>query len=456
MVDWTQTLAPASYRGVPFYVRTDNYASGRRIGVHEFPFNDAPFLEDLGQKPVTFDITGYLASDGVLFDEQNLRAAFEAQGAGTLIMPSHGAFLARAEDFRFDFAKDELGYTAFTCKFIRDTNAPALTSVNMLANLVFVGGDALVAAAGGLFAGLNFGGFDGLSNLVGGLSAFGALNSLVGGLAGLPSGLDSGLGLVGNAGALATNLAEFASQPVANNSLLGEAQASLQSIIADFDAIRQSVTLDPAISASLRDGFASLAQNVPSLLTASDVDASFLPTLATSVRDLSGAMDPAVAEQIFGALLDTPPQVMADSYVAPSDVVAANNQIVLLRTQRMVVFAAYTDAIANRQYGARPDAIATRGQLATRLDIALHEVNGTNDADVGDALSDLAGRTVEYLSRTILNLAPVVIVSAPLTMPALWWAQRLYGDAGRADELVARNQVKHPAFMPVQFEALAS
>ena len=40
-------------------------------------------------------------------------------------------------------------------------------------------------------------------------------------------------------------------------------------------------------------------------------------------------------------------------------------------------------------------------------------------------------------------------------MPSLWWANRLYGDAKRADEIVERNGVKHASFMPPEFEALA-
>jgi prophage DNA circulation protein len=37
----------------------------------------------------------------------------------------------------------------------------------------------------------------------------------------------------------------------------------------------------------------------------------------------------------------------------------------------------------------------------------------------------------------------------PLTvLPALVLAHRIYQDATRADELVARNGISHPAFMP--------
>ena len=41
-------------------------------------------------------------------------------------------------------------------------------------------------------------------------------------------------------------------------------------------------------------------------------------------------------------------------------------------------------------------------------------------------------------------------------MPSLYWAWRLYGDPLRAADLVARNAVRHPSFMPETFVALAS
>jgi len=71
------------------------------------------------------------------------------------------------------------------------------------------------------------------------------------------------------------------------------------------------------------------------------------------------------------------------------------------------------------------------------------------------ALDELRGRVAEHLSRLVTDLAPVLIVGAAQSMPSLWWANRLYGDAFRAAELVRRNRVKHASFMPVEFEALA-
>jgi prophage DNA circulation protein len=62
---------------------------------------------------------------------------------------------------------------------------------------------------------------------------------------------------------------------------------------------------------------------------------------------------------------------------------------------------------------------------------------------------------MDFFTRTIVDLAPVIEVEANAPLPAIVHAWRLYSDPLRAGELVARNNVPHPAFMPLTFEALA-
>lgn len=72
------------------------------------------------------------------------------------------------------------------------------------------------------------------------------------------------------------------------------------------------------------------------------------------------------------------------------------------------------------------------------------------------ASEDMSGRAVDLLSRQIADIAPIVTVTVPRALPSLWHAWRLYGDPTRADDLVRRNRVAHPSFMPERFEALGN
>jgi prophage DNA circulation protein len=71
------------------------------------------------------------------------------------------------------------------------------------------------------------------------------------------------------------------------------------------------------------------------------------------------------------------------------------------------------------------------------------------------AIQDLRGRVAEYLSRLINDLAPVITVEAARQLPSLYWGYRLYGDPARGAEIVARNGVRHPSFVPATFQALS-
>ena len=76
-------------------------------------------------------------------------------------------------------------------------------------------------------------------------------------------------------------------------------------------------------------------------------------------------------------------------------------------------------------------------------------------SDVYAAMRAIEGRAVEVLSREVLDQAPVLDITQSRPLPVHYWANRLYGDALRTEELVSRNDVWHPLFMPLEFEALS-
>ena len=84
------------------------------------------------------------------------------------------------------------------------------------------------------------------------------------------------------------------------------------------------------------------------------------------------------------------------------------------------------------------------------------------------AISDSASSAVEAarnlivqsLSNEIATLKPIVFLDVSASMPALYWANRLYGGAGsdvegNATTIAGLNAVVDPGFMPTTFEALS-
>ena len=50
MTAFSDTLLPASWRGVPFHGLSGELRFGRRPVVHEYPFRDSVWVEDLGPR----------------------------------------------------------------------------------------------------------------------------------------------------------------------------------------------------------------------------------------------------------------------------------------------------------------------------------------------------------------------------------------------------------------------
>lgn len=111
-------------------------------------------------------------------------------------------------------------------------------------------------------------------------------------------------------------------------------------------------------------------------------------------------------------------------------------------------------AVLRATYAARPDATAARARFAAFASPVGEQVGEALGFAAGEAVSDLSGETVTTLSRVAADRAPLVTVETGVSLPSVVLAWRLYGDAERSGEIVARNKVATAALMPVRFEAV--
>ncbi|WP_424139903.1 DNA circularization N-terminal domain-containing protein [Roseomonas chloroacetimidivorans] len=88
---FADTLLAASWRGIEFGVRASEYARGRRVAVHQYPYRDDIWAEDLGRAGRIIGFSGFLVGDDVGFRAQQMLDAAELKGAGTLVHPLLGA-----------------------------------------------------------------------------------------------------------------------------------------------------------------------------------------------------------------------------------------------------------------------------------------------------------------------------------------------------------------------------
>jgi prophage DNA circulation protein len=415
--DWLKTLWPASYKGTPFFVDRDEEGGGRRIVIHQFPMRDDPYLEDLGEDKRDFEVTAYVASDSADTDAGALVATCATSGAGVLVLPTHGQLTVRCPSFTRNRDKDRAGYIAFALRFIREGAASSLVTVASLANQVFLAADNLTTASASSFA-ANF------------------QVSAQPGYAAPSSG---------------SNL----NNPTPVDFVVAAAANGLQDAASTLESVRTTEPVDPTVSSAQRDAIQTIFTQTPDLLADPATVASVPTQLFASARSLGDGLAPATAIRAFDAVVNgaaTTPA--ASTFPTANAQAAANNAAAASRVLRLAALTAYSEAVARVPLTDRPSAITLRANVADYFEAEIIDLPASEIALI-HAICAIRDSVIEYLSLSILNLAPVITVQANLSMPSLYWAWRLYQDPTRSPELVARNLVMHPSFMPPTFEALA-
>ena len=159
MRDWTKTLYPASYNGVPFWIERDHMDTGRRLNVTEIPGSDQPFIEDLGAKQQPVEISGYFIGDVSDAQMTALETVCGQDGPGVLVLPAQGPLTARCHHIKRDRLRDKMGRFGFEAVFILDPRSgfaspTAAYPAAYLAQLAFDANDNLAGSLTSLLGNL--------------------------------------------------------------------------------------------------------------------------------------------------------------------------------------------------------------------------------------------------------------------------------------------------------------
>lgn len=404
--DWLSTLWPASYKGVPFYFEADKETGGRDNVKHQFPNRDDPFIEDMGESLRTYSGSAYVHGDNADGLASALIAVLAARGPGPLVVPYFGPVTVHCEKFERTTQLDKLGYVAFEVEFVRAGAATALVSVAQLQNVAFGAADTMASAITTLF----------------------------------PRTVT------------AQNEPDF---------VRTAATSTLANAAAMIDVLRQSYPVAPTASAAIRDAVSTIIASAPATIDYATVPgaaaAIAAADLIATVRALGDALPAASAERAMIELATAyaPDSIAAAPYLSPTGRRAANNAAATARMVRLAALTAYAEAVLRRTFAARPDGVTARGEVAERFENELLDTTGADNAALYLAIEDLRGKVIAWLTRTINDLAPVITVESAIVRPSIALAWMLYGDPLRADELVARNGVRHPSFMPRTIVALS-
>lgn len=117
-MSWREQLEPGSFRGVAFMIEAHDASSGRRLAIHEYPFRDEVYAEDLGRSGRTFGVEAYVLGEDYMAARDALIDALEQPGAATLRHPYLGARTVAVQDYRLRETTREGGIARFSIQFI--------------------------------------------------------------------------------------------------------------------------------------------------------------------------------------------------------------------------------------------------------------------------------------------------------------------------------------------------
>lgn len=391
---WRDQYQQGSFRGASFRTEGHERGGGRRIASFEFPDRDEPLTEDLGRRQRTFSIDCHVIGADYITARDALLDALEAAGPGLLVHPWHGRMMVIVNQFTSTESTEEGGMCRFNIAFA-EAGQPVSAPVAVPAGqATAIEADAQKATIPAVFA--------------------------------------AGFSIDGAAGFV---------EDAANGLIDGMTEVST------FAAGMQG-GMGPALRA-FEAGLRFLPANMASLLRAPI-------NLAHAVLGLVGAvalLGSSSRTRIAGLtrMIDWEPQTPVFPELSVSRRRQADNRMALLWLFRSSIAGELARAAASAPYASYDDAIAVRDAVSDRFDaLALAAADSGDDARA-DVFDRLRRALVRDIAARGVTLARIYAIELPATEPALVLANRLYGAdecEARAAELVERNHIAHPGFMP--------
>jgi prophage DNA circulation protein len=139
--EWWLQLQPGSWRGVGFVMDTAETRAGRRVAIHEYPYRDTAWVEDLGKLPRRFAMQAFLVGDDVYSQRDAMVAACEQAGSGTLVHPTLGSAECVLLDFAVSDRRERGRVVEVTFNFLQASAArlPVTTQSSLAAVNVAIG-----------------------------------------------------------------------------------------------------------------------------------------------------------------------------------------------------------------------------------------------------------------------------------------------------------------------------
>lgn len=392
MADWRKVAGPGSFRGVPFFVDRAEQGGGRRVVRHEYPLSEAaPYSEDLGLQGRTFTVECYVLGADYLTKKEALISALEKPGPGPLVHPWYKPRTVSAAGFRVREERDRGGAAWFSIEF-HETSSPAqpAAAVAPVEQLADTAAAAKVAIADEFTAA-----YDDFTSLRDSVS--GSLRAASLAVSKITTKIQME---IQTAAALRKRLDDLSDNARA---LVNSPAGILDAVVGIVDALVEAILVDtthPNPSGAVLDLY--------------NYDAGVAPVASTATR--------AVELANFNAT-----KRLVQRLALVNAAVVATSQ----------VFVSYEDAVL------------ARSAIADLLDAHLLEASD----ETAPSLTQLRADLVAAVPGTEGDL-PKLLRYTPggISVSSLVLTHRLYGRLNLESDLIARNRIGHPGFVPGDLE----
>ncbi|MGK4327996.1 DNA circularization N-terminal domain-containing protein [Lonsdalea quercina] len=450
-MSWIDNLHDASLRGVKFKISGDEAQFGRRVQVHEYPNRDKPYSEDLGRATRHFSVEAYVIGDDFMEQRNRLIQEIEKEGPATLIHPYYGemsitinelARISHANDegrmCRIAFSFVEAGELSFPTAGLA-TGKKLASSVSWLDECI----ESAMEAFGldGLPDFINDGVLDDASAMMDFVTdAFKYVDAGVTAAARLMNG---DLTVLLGSGSSAMNFVNRLQTMWRAGTRLSGDTKSLVSMITGLTGVTAGHDLAPRGVWST-DSTTTQSRKTQSNHVAQAIRVSAISEAAYTVTSLP---KPAQARSSSQSLSTSSSNALSSGGGASSAIVTIPHPAVTdIDTSEVTTNAGTTTSTAAATVPSWDVLTEVRESLNTAIDRELERVT---DDTLFQALVRVRSDVNSDISSRLVLAARVTERRTTEVLPAIVLAADWYDSVERADEIMARNNIQHPGFVPV-------
>lgn len=423
---WRDDLLPASFRGINFLIEQAAVPVGRKGQLHEYPQRDEPFFESLGKQSQVHKVSAYVIGDDCFERRDKLLEALEKEGPGELVHPWLGRMLVDVGECDLTHSRTEGGMARLELTFYPSKPRKFPTGTANTQQQVVKSSESLLSSALRRYK-----------------AAMAVVDKARINLIGLRNGLSNVYAIIQRQFApflgIFTNLSGFIQSLVSSPSALS---SLFSSYFSDFSSSGLfSTGISRTSSSTGQAGNAAGVVTAPSYRSSVAVASQHAEAVTSinTVSQVSGADTSAAAQAVANLVQDS---LLVQVALIISEMPVATQPVSVESTPSIDHQA--VQPVERPEVPVADDVIEVRDALSE----AIWEASLKADPEHYQALNTLRQALIKHLTAVAASGVRLVDITPAETLPALVLAYRRFGDATRAGEVVQRNRIQHPGFVP--------